>query len=205
MSYNTLPDNNKIQKTVEALKARGINVEVVENKEAALERIKELIPAGAPVMTGGSTTLTQIGLDDLLISGKHPWKNLKNDILAEKDPVKQGALRKQSILSDYFLGSVHAISENGEILVASATGSQLPSYAFSSKNVIWVAGAQKIVANLDEAFKRLHEHVFPLEDNRMKNTGAPGSIMGKTMIIENEPAFLQRNVTMLLVKEVLGF
>ena len=205
MSYNTLPNNDRLQKTAESLKARGIKVEIVDTKEAALARIKELIPANAPVMTGGSTTLTQIGLDDVLISGKHPWKNLKNDILAEKDPGKQAALRKQSILSDYFLGSVHAISENGEIVVGSATGSQLPSYAFSSSNVIWVVGTQKIVANLEEAFKRLREYVFPLEDKRMKSTGAPGSIMGKILVIENEPAFLQRNVTMILVKEELGF
>jgi L-lactate utilization protein LutC len=205
MSYNTLPSSEQVQKTAEAVKARGINVEVLNTKEAALERIKTLIPDGAPVMTGGSTTLTQIGLDDLLISGSHLWKNLKNDILAEKDPVKQAALRKQSILSDYFLGSVQAISETGEIVIASATGSQLPAYTFSSSHVIWVTGTQKIVPSLDEAIQRVRQYVFPLEDKRMKSIGAPGTVMGKILIFEHEVPFLQRKVTLLLVNEVLGF
>lgn len=144
MSFNSLPTPETLQKTVAALQARGIHAEVVENKAAALERLKTLIPEGAPVMTGGSTTLTQIGLDDALMSGKHPWKNVKDAILSEKDPAKQQGLRKQSVLSDYFLGSVHAVAETGEVLIASGTGSQIPSFAFTSPNVIWVVGAQKI-------------------------------------------------------------
>lgn len=205
MSYNTLPAEETLQKTVSSLKARGINVEVVNTKEEALEIIRKMIPAKASVMTGASLTLTQIGLDDLLISGNHPWNNLKQEILAEKDEAKQALLRKQSILADTFLGSVHAISETGELVIASATGSQLPSYAFSSNQVIWVAGAQKIASSLDDAINRVRQYVFPLENERMKSVGAPGSVMGKLLIIENEVPFLQRQVTLVLVKEVLGF
>jgi len=205
MSYNTLPSEATLQKTVESVKARGINVEVVATKEEALERIKALIPAGASVMTGASITLTQIGLDDLLISGSHPWKNLKQDILAEKDPAKQGALRKQAVLADYFLGSVHAISETGELVIASATGSQIPSYAFTSEHVIFVAGAQKIAASLEDAIQRVRQYVVPLEDKHMKDLGAPGTTLGKMLIFEKEVPFLKREVTLILVKEPLGF
>jgi L-lactate utilization protein LutC len=205
MSYNTLPSEDTLQKTIESVKARGINVEVVNTKEEALQRIKELIPADASVMTGASITLTQIGLDSLLISGNHPWNNLKTDILAEKDPAKQGALRKQSVFADYFLGSVHAISQTGELVIASATGSQLPAYAFTSSHVIWVAGAQKITASLDEAMQRLRQYVVPLEDKHMKDLGAAGTTLGKIMIFEKEVPFLQRQVTLILVKELLGF
>jgi L-lactate utilization protein LutC len=205
MTYNNLPTPETLTKTVEAVKERGINVIVVNTKEEALTKIRELIPNGAPVMTGGSTTLKQIGMDDVLVSGKHPWKNLKSEILAEKDPAKQSALRKQSTLSDYFLGSVNAITENGEMVIASGTGSQLPAYAFSSTNVIFVAGTQKIAANLDQALKRLHEYVVPLEDNRMKSMGMGGAMVGKIMIFEREAAFLHRKVTLILVNEVLGF
>jgi L-lactate utilization protein LutC len=123
----------------------------------------------------------------------------------EKDPAKQAVLRKQSVLADTFLGSVHAISETGELVIASATGSQLPSYAFTSNQVIWVAGAQKIASSLDDAINRVRQYVFPLENERMKSVGAPGSVMGKLLIIENEVPFLQRKVTLVLVKEVLGF
>jgi L-lactate utilization protein LutC len=205
MSYNTLPTEATLQKTAESVKARGINVEIVASKEEALKHIQKLIPAGASVMTGASITLTQIGLDDVLISGSHPWKNLKQDIVTEKDPAKQAALRKQSVLADYFLGSVHAISETGELVIASATGSQIPSYAFTSEHVIFVAGAQKITTSLEDAIQRVRQYVVPLEDKHMKDLGAPGTTLGKLLIFEKEVPFLQRQVTLLLVKEPLGF
>jgi len=76
MSYISLPDMDQLQRTMEAVNARGIKVELVETKEVALARLQALIPAGAVVMTGGSVTLTQIGFDALLISGNHPWRGI---------------------------------------------------------------------------------------------------------------------------------
>jgi L-lactate utilization protein LutC len=206
MSYTALPDPDQLQRTIEAVKARGIKVELVETKEAALARLQALIPAEAVVMTGGSVTLTQIGLDALLISGNHPWRNFKADLLAEKDPVKQSAMRLQGTLAEYFLGSVNAIAETGELVFASATGSQLPAFAFTSRNVIWVAGAQKIAPTLDEALRRVREYVLPMEDQRQKNAGNKnGSFIGRILILEREPAYLRRNLTLILVNQVLGF
>lgn len=205
MSFNKLPTSDTVQKTVKAVMARGINVILVNNKTEALTQLKQLIPAGAPVITASSQTLTEIGLDDIFISGEHPWKNLKTEILAEKDPIKQTILRKQATLSDYYLGSVNAIAESGEIVFGSATGSQLPAYAFSSSHVIWVAGTQKITVNLEEAIRRVREYVTPLVDEQIKRMGGPGTTMGKLMIFEREVPFLKRQITLILVNEVLGF
>ena len=206
MSYSSLPEPVRLQKTIEAVKARGILVELVETKEAALARLQTLIPAGSVVMTGGSVTLTQIGLDALLISGNHPWRNFKADLLAEKDPSKQSAMRLQGTLAEYFIGSVNAIAETGELVFASATGSQLPAYAYSSRNVIWVAGAQKITPSLDEALRRVREYVLQMESERQKNVGNKGgSFIGRILIFEREPAYLRRNLHLILVNEVLGF
>jgi L-lactate utilization protein LutC len=206
MSYSALPGPDQLQRTIEAVKERGIKVELVETKEAALARLQALIPAEAVVMTGGSVTLTQIGLDELLILGSHPWRNFKADLLAEKDPVKQSAMRLQGTLAEYFLGSVNAIAETGELVFASATGSQLPAFAFTSRNVIWVAGAQKIAPTLDEALRRVREYVLPMEDQRQKNAGNKnGSFIGRILILEREPAYLRRNLTLILVNQVLGF
>jgi hypothetical protein len=206
MSYTSLPDTDQLQRTVEAVQARGIKVAFVATKEAALAKLQSLIPAGAVVMTGGSVTLTQIGFDAMLISGNHPWRNFKADLLAEKDPAKQFTMRLQGTQAEYFLGSVNAISETGELVFASATGSQLPAYAFTSRNVIWVAGAQKIAATLDEALKRVREYVLPMEDQRQKNAGNKnGTFIGRILILEREPAYLRRNLTLILVNEVLGF
>jgi L-lactate utilization protein LutC len=181
-------------------------VELVEKKEDALAKLENMIPPGSTVMTPGSVTLQQIGFEGLLKSGKHPWRNFKAEILAEKDPVRQTALRKEATLSEFIVGGVHAIAESGEIVIASATGSQLSPYAFSSRNVIWVAGAQKIVPTLEDAIRRVREYALPLEDQRMKSIGiAAGSFIGKLLIFEREAVYLRRAVNLILVNEVLGY
>jgi L-lactate utilization protein LutC len=204
MKYDTLASKEVIKRSMEALKARNVNVELVNTKEDALRKINALIPPGKEVMTGGSTTLDQIGLTDLLISGKHPWKNLKDQILSEKDPVKQMEFRKKSITSEYFLGSVHAVAQTGEVLIVNATGSSLPSYAFSSDNVIWIVGTQKIVPTLEEGFKRIREYCVPLEDKRMKSIGYAGTTIGKYLIFERE-INENRKINLIFVNEKLGF
>ena len=207
MSYNNLPSPDRLQKAIEAVRTRGVTVTLVETKEAALTHLQSLIPVGATVMTGASITLQQIGFEALLLGKKHPWQNLKDGILAEKDPAKQTALRKQGTLADYFLGSVHAIAETGEIVIASATGSQLPAYAFSSSHVIWVAGTQKITPTVETAFQRVREYVLPLEDQHMKQLygDQASSFIGKLLVFEREAPYLHRAVHLVLVNEVLGF
>jgi YkgG family uncharacterized protein len=206
MDYAALPTPELIHKTIETVKARGIHAEFVETKEDALARIQEIIPENAVVMTGGSVTLQQIGFEALLISGQHPWRNFKADLLAEKDPAKQTVMRRQGTLAEFYLGSVNALAETGELVFASGTGSQLPAYAYSSRNVIWVSGAQKITPTLAEALRRVREYVLPLEDERQRNFGnKTGSYIGRILIFEYEPAFLRRNLTLLLVNQVLGY
>ena len=204
MDFNQLATKETVEQVIENLKNRGITAILVETKEQALEKIKELIPEGVSIMTGSSTTLDQIGFTDLLISKNHPWKNLKDEILNESDTQKRNELRKNSVLADYFLGSVHAVTKKGEILVASASGSQIPSYAFSSDNVIWVVSTKKIVNNLDKAFQRVKEHIYPLENQRMKNAGYEGSIIGKWFILERE-ILPNRKITLIFVNKDLGF
>lgn len=203
MAYNILPSAEVVAKVVAGLASRGISAVVVQTKEEALAEVKRSLPEGVDLMTGSSTTLEQIGFIDLLKSGQHPWKNFKDVIFAEKDPQKQAELRRQSILAHYFLGSVHAITEDGISVTASGSGSQIPSYAFSSENVIWVVGTHKIVPTLDEALKRVTEYSFPLEDARMKAAGYPGSTIGMMLIYER--LIMPRKLKMILVNEVLGF
>src|SRR5207253_2703769 len=123
-----------------------------------------------------------IGFIDYLKTGEHGWNNLHEAILAEKDPAKQAELRKYSVVSDFYLGSVHALSETGELLIASNTGSQLPHLVFTSSNLILVVGAQKIVPSIDAAFKRLTEIVIPLEDENMKSKYDVGTAQNKSLI-----------------------
>ena len=204
MDFSVLANQASIDQVLGSVTQRGVTVEFVADKVAALAALKTYLPDGAEVMTGSSTTLDQIGFTDLLKSGNHPWKNLKAGIVAEPDTTKQAELRRRSILSQYFIGSVHALTEAGQTITASGSGSQLPAYAFSSPNLVWVVGAQKIVPSLEFGFQRLKEYVFPLEDKRMKSVGFPGSTIGKILIFERE-IVPTRKIHLILVNEALGF
>jgi L-lactate utilization protein LutB len=204
-AFNELASQDIINKTEKALTECGFLPEFVKTKAEALERIKAFIPAGASVMNGSSRTLEEIGFVEYLKEGKHGWNNLHEKILSEKDPEKQAILRKQSVLSDYYLGSAHAIAETGELVIASNSGSQLPHLVFTSPNIILVVGAQKITENLDEALRRLREYVLPLEDTRMKQVGMGGSFISKTLILHREQTFMGRKFHIIFVNEKLGF
>lgn len=203
--FNELVDSSVLSNAVNNLKSNGFLVEIAETKSEALEKIKSMIPGGSSVMNGSSTTLNQIGFVEYLKEGKHGWNNLHANILAETDKEKQAKLRKESILSDFYLGSAHAVSQTGEVLIASATGSQLPHLVFTSQNIILVVSTKKIAKDFSEAMTRIEEHVVPLEDERMKSVGYPGTVYSKLLVLRSEPAMMGRKVTILFVKEDLGF
>lgn len=202
---NTLASAASIQKTEEALKANGFEPAHVRSKEEALEKVKELIPAGASVMNGASETLREIGLVEHLKSGEHPWRNNHDAILAESDSAKQGQLRREAVLSDYYVGSVHALTEDGELIIASNSGSQLPHFAYTSPNLVVVVGANKIVPTLSDGFARIEKHVIPLEDERTKKVLGFGTLWAKTLVLNRENPALGRKVHVIIVNESLGF
>lgn len=205
MAFDTLASAETVEKTAEAIRARGLDVISVATKAEALAKIKERIPAGASVMNGASRTLEEIGYIDYLKAGEHGWSNLHADILAETDPARQAALRKQSVISDFYLGSVHAVAETGELVIASNTGSQLPHVVFTSPNVIFVVSTKKITPSLADALVRLNEHVVPLEDARMKAVYGMGTTVSKIVIFQHEHPMMKRKVQVLFVNEDLGF
>lgn len=207
MAYDTLAAKAVIEKTAQAVKERGFEeVVVVENAAAALAKIKELIPAGASVMNGASETLEQIGYSAYIASDKHPWKDLHAVVRAEDDPIKRAELRRKAITADFYLGSVHALVENGEFVVASQTGSQLPHLVFTSPNLILVVGAQKIVKDLAQAMDRLESYVIPLEEANMQRRYNGHTSISKLLIFKKEHLGMStRKLRMIIVNEKLGF
>ncbi|MFN8375700.1 MAG: lactate utilization protein [Anaerolineae bacterium] len=202
--YATPASAERVSQTAAAVEARGIKVKVVDTAAAALDTVRSLIPAGATIMTGASITLQQIGLEKVLTDKDHHWLNLKDEMLAQTDPALQMELRMKSTLSPYYLGSVQAITENGEIVIASASGSQLPAYAFSSRNVIWVAGTQKIVPTLPDALDRLYNYSLPKEHERAQAMYGRNSVLAKILIVAQEPPMMGRNINLILVNEPVG-
>jgi hypothetical protein len=205
MNYDTLASPETVEETIKNLKERNIEGIYVETGADALAKIKELIPAGASVMNGASRTLDQIGFVGHLKSGDHEWHNLHEAILNEKDPALQQELRRKAVSSDYYLGSVHALAQTGELVIASNTGSQLPHIAYTSPNIIFVVSTQKITPTLDDARKRLREHVIPLEDERLMAVHNAHTHLSKELIIHYENPMMGRTMRVILVNEKLGF
>lgn len=205
ITYTQMPSRQVMEETVKALQPRGVLAEIVDTKAAALERVKDIIPAGASVMTSGSQSLDEIGFTDFLKEGDHSWHNLAMDIAEEKDPAKHHQLLLQSTMADFYLGSIHAISKRGELVFASANGGQLPAYCFNSPNIIWVVGAQKITNNVAAALERVMSYWLPQENEKQRQLGHGGSFIGKFLIFEREDPRLHRKIHLLLVNEPLGF
>lgn len=181
---------------MEALKKNGMEVLVVENGEEAKKKVVETIPAGAGVMCMSSVTLDTVGLTEL--------DTVKKQLMVMDRATQGREMRKLGSAPDWVVGSVQAVTEDGQVVVASNTGSQLPAYAYGAGKVIWVVGQQKIVKNLDEAFKRIYQYVLPLESERVKSAyGMDGSNVSKLLVINKE--VVPGRITVILVKENLGY
>jgi len=201
--WTNIPSEKTLQLTLQAFKDRNFNPILVNTKEEALLKIKEIIPKGVSVMTGSSTTLYQIGFMDEYIKNNTPWKNLGPEIFNEKDPKKQMELRRKSTTADYFLASVNAVAETGELILCDFSGSRTGAVPFAAEHLIFVVGYQKITPNVVEAMRRVREHVFPLENERAKKAYGTNSNFGKWVIVERE--IVPQRITIILVKEALGF
>jgi len=192
-----------VERTMPALRQRNVGVQYVATKEAALAAVLAMLPNGARVASGGSTSLAQIGLLATLAGDDSAYEFLNKVWLGENDAVKRNQLRAAtSIQADYFLGSVQAIVETGEVIGVDASGSRQGPYVFGPPHIIWVAGINKIVSTLEEGLRRLRQVALPLEDQRMKSTGLPGSRIGKIVIYEWERP---NRIELVLVGEALGF
>ncbi|NNM84097.1 lactate utilization protein [Candidatus Parcubacteria bacterium] len=204
-TFDTLAGKEVVAKTEKALIEHGFLPESVATGADALARIKELIPEGVSIMNGSSRTLEEIGFVDYLKGGTHGWNNLHEVVLAEKDPEKQANLRKHSVVSDYYLGSAHAVTEEGEIMVASNSGSQLPHLAYTSPNIILVVSTKKIVPTLQDGFRRIDEYIVPLEEVNMQKKFGAHTLHAKTLVMHKEGAWSGRKIHIIFVNEELGF
>ncbi|MCL4535865.1 MAG: lactate utilization protein [Bacteroidetes bacterium] len=198
------PDERaRVERTFTALEQRGVHAIFVPNRQEALRSVLQMMPAGAAVAHGSSTTLEQIGLVAHLDSPSSPYRYANAQWRAENDAEQRGRLRARlSLEADYYLGSVQAICETGEVIGCDATGSRQAFYIYGPTRVIWVAGLNKLVPAVADGLRRAREVALPLEDQRVKRTGGSGSYIGKMVIYERERP---GRITLVLVGEELGF
>ncbi len=193
---------DRLERAAAALTAHGFTVEILDDAAAARARIKDLIPEGATVFTGASETLRLSGIEeDINASGRYDAIRARGQAMDRATQLAE--IWRLISTPDVITGSVHAVTETGSLVIASASGSQLPGYAGGSLRAIWVVGAQKVVPDLSTALRRVEDHCLPLESDRaMKDYGKPSAI-NRLLILnaELEPG----RGTVLLLREAIGF
>jgi len=200
--FAKLAGDEQIERTAKALEANGIHAVVVENSEEARRVFFELVPEGAEIFLGASVTLETLGIkDEIDKSGR--YDPIRPKMFAMDRATQGREIRKLGGAPDFAAGSVHAVTEDGQVLIASNTGSQLGSYAAGAGKVIWVVGAQKIVKDLDEGMKRIYEYDLPLEIEHMRQLYDASTGVNKVLIVNHE--IRPNRITMIIVKEELGF
>ncbi len=200
--FAKLASDERIERTAKALEANGIHTLIAENGEAARRMFFELVPEGAQVFLGASVTLETLGIrDEIEKSGK--YDALRPKIFAMNRETQAAEIRRLGSSPDYAAGSVHAVTEDGQVLIASKTGSQLGPYASGAGKVIWVVGSQKLVKDFNEGMRRIKEYCYPLEEVHMQQLYKTNTAINKILIVNNE--FRPNRITMIIVKEKLGF
>ena len=192
----------RLERAAAALTEHGFTVEILDDAAAARTRIKELIPEGASVFTAASETLRLSGIEeDINASGRYDALRARGQAMDRATQLAE--IWRLISTPDVIVGSVHAVTETGSLVIASASGSQLPGYAGGSLRAIWVVGAQKVVPDLSTALHRVEDHCLPLETDRAMNAYGQPSAINRLLILNAEPE--PGRGTVLLLREAIGF
>jgi hypothetical protein len=193
-------DHEALTRAAKGLQERNYTTHIVDTAADARALVRDLLPRDKPIFTANSESVRLTGLladideTDEFVSVR--------DLLADADPADVRAQITIGATPDVIVGSVHAVTEDGAMVVTSFSGSQLGPYAAGAEQVIYLVGGQKIVPDLDTAMRRVRDHSLPIVRNVMRERGMD-SFMGKTLILERE--FLPGRATVVLIREAIGF
>ena len=191
----------ELEGLAEKLRERNFEVVIVRDGAEAKAEVLKRIPEGAVVHSGKSKTLEDAGLfQELMENEGYDFvrrRTMKMDRNTQRDE-----MRKAGAAPDIMLGSVHAVTEAGQLVITSASGSQIGPIASGAGHLILVVGSQKVVPDLDAAFRRIQEYVFPYEDARLREQMGVGTKITRTLILERD--FMPGRTTILLVREPIG-
>ena len=191
----------QLETLAEKLRARNFEVLVVDDGEQARAEVLKRIPEGVSIHSGKSKTLEDAGIFAALMENDGydfiRKRTQKMDRVAQRDEI-----RRLWAAPDIMLGSAHAVTEDGQIVITSASGSQIGPIASGAGKLILVIGSQKIVPDLDTAFRRIKDHVFPYEDARLREQMGVGTKIARTLIIDED--FMSGRTTVILVRQPIG-
>jgi len=202
IEFSRVASDEQIERTVQALGANNFHTVVVNDRDEAREAVLALLPKGAQVHSGASRTLDEIGVTAAL-QEPADYESLRPRIFQMDRQTQADEIRRLGAAPDYMVGSVHAVTEAGQLVAASASGSQLGPYVSGAGHVVLAVGAQKIVPTLQDALRRIEEYSFPLEDARAQEAYGFHSAVAKILILNRE--FFPGRVDVVLIKESIGF
>ncbi len=199
-----------IMKTIESLRQKGFTAEVYPDRENALEAVLSEISLDESVGIGGSMTVKELGLDDLLIQRGNKvffhWR--------ENSPEKMSETKRDARDADVYISSTNALSSQGEIVNIDGQGNRVSSMIYGHKKVLIICGKNKIADDLDAALDKARENA-PRNAGRLNKktpcavTGecsdcnSPDRICRVTTIIERQP--MGADIRVYIVDEELGF
>lgn len=195
-------EEDALQRAATALRGHGFTVEIVDTAAAAKEWVLAHLPTDGSIFTGASETVRLSGLgEEIDASGR--FQSIRAQ-LTKLDPRTQSRDRiRLGATPDVYVGSAHAVTEEGEILVASASGSQLGPVSAGAARVFLLVGAQKVVADRATALRRLQYYALPLEDRRARAAYGFPSALAKTLLLSRDLA--AGRLTVVLIRAAIGF
>ncbi len=199
--FSTPAKEEVLQNLAARLKERNIEVTIVADEDSARALVFKKIPVGAEVHFARSKTLQDTGITDFVLNSGQ-YDALRNRYLKMDRQTQEREIRKLVAGPDYMLGSVNAVTQDGVLVAASASASQVGPYAYTAGKVILVVGSQKIVPDLEAALRRIRDYVLPWEDAQVRLRKSTGSFVGKILIIERERTTGRMEV--ILVRKVVG-
>jgi len=200
-TYSTPASRDELDALAERLRARNFEALIVDTAAEARQAVLDRIPDGVTIHSGKSKTLDDLGISQVLMDSDR-YDFLRKRLYKMDRQAQAREIRQLGSAPDLMLGSVNAITRDGQLVAASATGSQLGPLASGAGQVLLVVGSQKIVANLDEALARISDYAQPYEDRRLREQAGIGTILARILILERD--FRPGRTTIVLVRESVG-
>lgn len=189
-----------LEAVAERLRARNFEVVIVDDGAAAKAEVLSRVPEGSQVHSGKSKTLEDAGIFDEFMNNEN-YDFIRRRTMKMDRNTQRDEMRKAGAAPDIMVNSAHAVTETGQIVMTSATGSQIGPIASGAGKLILVIGSQKVVPDLDTAFRRIEDYVIPYEEDRL-NVAHGVAKMNRTLILEGDHT--PGRTTIILVRQPIG-
>jgi len=200
-TYTAPASTDELDALAERLRERNFEALIVETAAEARQAVLDRIPDRVTIHSGKSKTLDDLGISQALMDSDR-YDFVRKRLYKMDRQTQAREIRQLASAPDLMLGSVNAITKDGQLVASSATGSQLGPFASGAGQLILVVGSQKIVKDLDEAMARIRDYVQPYEDQRLREQAGIGTILARILILERD--FRPGRTTIVLVREAVG-